>query len=1263
MSVTIEGIKGYEYQYKITVLFALIYGDRFSNQLYVEKLGSEDITFIDGNNDRIEIQIKREKKELTISKLFEWLFHFQERSSSNNLLLRVKNKTSRCLFITRSRCNDETLKYLNDFPSIQIKNKKSSNEELNKITKSLKELVFKNTKLDKERSNFRDKFIRNLNKSDVEQFINNIMVWEQLDDNKVDDTILNTLNKKYSISQSNTEYVYLKLLENVKEGRDKKNNIIPIFNELIDKEKVNKFQLDVNYIERKEKNNSLELLKNSNFIFLTGVSQCGKSELAKVLANHFIDNGFNSIRVTEFIQLENFFNQNSNEDKIAIFEDPFGHTKPSNESMNIKNKLIDLIRSLPLNHKLIVTNRIEIINEFFENSIFEINKTINLTESDSDVLINFWKKFASKRLTPIIVNSISEFIENEKVDKIQVGQLSYLSKYDSDKLENKSIIELINIARHNSKDIANDILQFKKEESVLLGILSVCCSNTLAINEIDFAYILSKDQEEYSIFINNRYKNFFDKKSEFPVYSIKHKIKKDYIKALEYFEERGFLKIKNKTIIFSHPNYYEVGRNLFYRKSTLSQKTLINALKKVLGCTNYENSLHACKQLYSIYSNIKNDFKIDVKELMFLTTKSIFPSVENYSTVNLIKIIDTLTTEEKEELINIINYGDTDSGSIKWYKDKIPYITKGLRTLADGLFLPNNEIIHKVEDLISNKKEVNLYDAWLYVHYHKIMLLSENYFKLNETIIKSFLLYDEVFIRKQIAKIFFSTLIKDEEEYLIKKIFDDEHPTVVFYAIWGSFLSWNKQNGNVKKIIFTHLKDLFTKSEISIRACDLMSTFSIDYAGECIDWKNFTEEEKLELWNVWGELYPTFSSSLPPSVYFNSGRFGNSMRKAMKYLTLQNGVNVFYAWYFQIDKKIKHKIDLTDYEIGILDDLIDFTKDNFQVRQELFIKIITYENSFFSLYNLKNIITYWDNLSSYEKGVLQEIIKSDRKDNRWVRALLITKDIPKEIESLIVGDLDLSSLNPEIFFKKIPTALIRDALSIIYSEMNELEYLITYLNDFWLKIIDYILINQIEPFFEICVKEFIHANVFGNRTDNFYVWKKICSKYNDLDKLLYFVIYNISRGVIIINGTKSLFDILINAYKERNKFDDFIRIIVTNIEALQLRDKEDIFEYLGKEIIFDELYKEIYPDFFAINILENTNITLIDSLVGEVDSFRFYVTYELIKYYIKKEKDIDIELKERILSIPNKIEETGKTQRIELKNKFFIEKRITNWID
>ena len=228
MSVSIEGIKGYEYQYKITVLFALIYGKKSENKLFVEKVGSEDITFIDENCNLIEIQIKREKKELTIYSLFEWLFHFQARSADNNLLLRIKNKTSKCLFITRSRCNDETKDYLNEFPSIEINNRKSKND-LKSIIDSIKSITLKKTPLDIKRNDFRNNFVKQLNKQDVEILLNNIIIWEQLDDDKVDDFIINLLNKKHLISQANSEIIYLKLLESVKKGRDNKGNIIPIF--------------------------------------------------------------------------------------------------------------------------------------------------------------------------------------------------------------------------------------------------------------------------------------------------------------------------------------------------------------------------------------------------------------------------------------------------------------------------------------------------------------------------------------------------------------------------------------------------------------------------------------------------------------------------------------------------------------------------------------------------------------------------------------------------------------------------------------------------------------------------------------------------------------------------------------------------------------------------------------------------------------------------------------------------------------------------
>lgn len=1263
MSVTIEGIKGYEYQYKITVLFALIYGKVKDNKLFVEKLGSEDITFIDENNNSIEIQIKREKNELIISKLFEWLFHFQERSYSNNLLLRVKQRTSRCLFITRSRCNDETLIYLNEFPSLEIKKRKVSTKELKTIIDALKKINFKSTKLDKKRNVFRDDFIKNLNKSDVDVFIKNIMIWEQLDETKVDDNILNLLNKNH-ISQSNAEFVYLKLLESVKLGRDNKDDIIPVFEKLINKYKINKYSINNEYIERSERKKSINILDKSNFIFLTGISQCGKSELAKIIANQYIDKGFNSIKVSDYIQLEIFFNQNTNEDKIAIYEDPFGHIKPSEESVSIKIKINNLINTLPLNHKLIVTNRLEIINESFSEPIFDDDNTIDLTEDSNEVLLEFWKKFSSVRLNSEIIELVNEFIKNEIKDKIQVGQLEYLSKYGVDKLKDKSIQELISIARHNSSDISNDILSSKKEESILLGILSTCCSNTLSVSKSDLAFILSKDEVEYSVNDKDRIKDLFKKEHKFPIYKKEHTIKKNNIYAITYFEERGFIKINEDKISFSHPNYFEVGKNLFYRKSNLEQKLIIGYLKKVILCINPYNSLFACKQLYSIYLNLKNpDLRVNIKELMFLSTRSIFPSVEDYSTINLIRIIDSCNIEEKEIIIDVINRGNTDSGYLEWINQKIPFITK--RNLSFRNYFadyPKVEIINKIDNQIIKKEKIGLYKIWQYVLYYKIYLQSKNEFKLNQLIINSLLMYDEVFIRKQVAKIFFSSKIENDEQYLIDKIFTDEHPTVVFYGIWGSFLYWNKQNEDIKKIIFRYLKTLFERKEISIRACNLMSTFSIDYSGECIDWKDFTDEEKIELWNIWGDLYPIFSKSLPPNVYINVGRFGNTMKEAMKYLTFDRGINIFNAWYIQIEQKIDNKIGISDYEMGIIDDLIDFTKDNYQIRKELLTKILTHRNSLFCLYNFKNAVRYWNKLSIDEKELIIQIINSNRIDLRWFNALLITLDIPQELQKNFIDGVDIYKLKPKEFIEKLPKNLISDALCIFYAKPYELEYLSSHPNDFWKKIINYILFYQIDPFFEICIKDFVGTNIWGSRTENFLLWRKICSNSNDLDKLLMLVLFNISKSTIYVDGTKEIMNGLIFAYKKRGIYNSFVRIISENIEIIQLRHKEDIFEYLGKDFIFKDLYNYLFPDFLAKTILEKSEVFFIDALVENTATFRFYYTYDAIKYFLNKDIDIQLDTKERILSIPNKINEIGEIKYRELKNDFKEDKSIKDWI-
>jgi hypothetical protein len=955
MSVATEGVKGYEYQYKVTVLFALLHCNDFKSQLYVEKIGSEDITFLDENKNYLEIQIKRERNSIGFPKIIEWLSHFQERSSTNNLLLRVKDKKSKCLFITRSRCNDETLIFLKQFPLIDSNENSVSKEVILKFQKELKAVKFKDTQLDIKRKALCSDISNNLNKSDIEILLNNTLIWEQIEEEKIDNEVLKSLNKKFSIPQSLSENLYLKLLEIVKQGRDLKEDIIPLFKNLILKLKTNKYFLSENNISRKEEAEAVDILKKTNLLLLTGISQCGKTELAKKIANELIDQGYASIPIsTDFFQVENFFNQNKVEDKILIFEDPFGHIKSKKESNDIKNKIISLVRYLPLNHKIIVTSRIEILEEVFGSwNIFE--NVLDLTEDDNKLILDFWEKFSNvQNVNSEIKNIVGEFILRETEHKIQVGQLDYLSRYDLNKLKTKNISELISIARHNSTDIANDVIKENSKESKILAVMSICCSNSIGINVEDLKFILSEDQNNYSVLKESKIFQSKKSKSKFPKYLETNKLKKVFKSSISYFEERGFIKFENNKYFFSHPNYFEAGKKLFFRKSNQEQKENITYLKKAIVCISPVTTLTACKLLTFIYRTIDSNFKDDIKDLMFLSNRSIFPAVKDYSSINLINIIEDIDNEDqKGKIINIVNRGDSDSSSIKWFNNEVPFLSKrddDLRNLFTGNITQNE--IEAIENKVLNNYHVNLFDVWRYVNYHKIVNLSKVYTKFNHNIINSLLTHEEVFIRKQVAKQFFLSKINEDEIYLIKKIFNDDHATVSFYGIWGSFLSWNKQSDEIKTIIFEHLKRLFCRQEIAIRANNLMTNFSIDYAGECIDWKVFSEAETIELWNIWSQIFPVFSNSLPINIFLNYGRYGVTIETAMKYLTLSNGIKVFETWLKRLELRIQAKIELSDYEMAISDELIKFTKDNFKIRENLIERILSNNNSIFCLYNL-----------------------------------------------------------------------------------------------------------------------------------------------------------------------------------------------------------------------------------------------------------------------------------------------------------------------
>ncbi|NRT15603.1 hypothetical protein HNP99_001960 [Flavobacterium sp. 28A] len=566
-----------------------------------------------------------------------------------------------------------------------------------------------------------------------------------------------------------------------------------------------------------------------------------------------------------------------------------------------------------------------------------------------------------------------------------------------------------------------------------------------------------------------------------------------------------------------------------------------------------------------------------------------------------------------------------------------------------------------------NNENVKLFDVWSFVNYYRLLASGKVYYKLQKDLINSLLTYEEVFIRKQVAKIFFQSKIDKNEVLLIEKFFNDVHPTVVFYGIWGSLLSWNKQTDEVKSIVFDLFKKLLCRQEIAIRANNLLTTFSVDYSGECIDWKIFSKEETIELWNIWGQIFPIFSNSLPPNISLNYGRFGNTMKTSMKYLTIENGIEVFNTWLKRIELKIKNKIEFSDYEMGIADDLIEFTKGNVELRKNLIERILSNNNSIFCLYNLKIMTSYWEVLNLRERKLILRLINSNRIDQRWIKAMLLTKyEVPREIELKIVGDVNLFSLKPQKVIEIMSAELIYDCLKIIYAKPYELQYLRpSYVSDFWKRMINYILFYQIEPFFDICIKDFIHSNIFVHRSDNFLLWRKICLNSQNINYLTYLIVYNISKGTINVNGTMMIMKNLIFAYQERNEYEVFINIIADEIEVLQqTSDKKDIFYIFDKDLIFNDLYKNIFPDLAAKIIIEKTGIEFLETFIDGIDfeTFRFFYSYLIIEKLVNENDKIDEEVKKKLLSIPNIIDKVGDIKKSEIKRKYFKEEKIENWM-
>lgn len=327
MSVTTHGIQGYEYQYKASVLIGLLTLPD-SSELLAEAAGSEDVKVkitSAGQSSVVEIQVKKTTTPVDVAILTDWLCHFPERSAKENLLSRIADTNNTALIITTARCLDSASPFVKKTPEISAHVPLTLDSGwMNAFADALHNNGYTGTtKLQKER----DQFCKDLgqevkNSTRITDALKRIIIWEELSPVDLDNTIEQLLNKKYQIPQSMVAETVGLLEAAVRKGRDQKANISPEFVRILHQQKGEGPLTDTRYHARKEESGLLDGLEKKGTLLLSGQSQCGKSEIAKKIAERYYQQGAAFKIADEVGNVTNFFNLNSTEDKICILEDP-----------------------------------------------------------------------------------------------------------------------------------------------------------------------------------------------------------------------------------------------------------------------------------------------------------------------------------------------------------------------------------------------------------------------------------------------------------------------------------------------------------------------------------------------------------------------------------------------------------------------------------------------------------------------------------------------------------------------------------------------------------------------------------------------------------------------------------------------------------------------------------------------------------------------------------------------------------------------------
>ncbi|WP_336990914.1 hypothetical protein [Bacillus toyonensis] len=1234
MSVEITGPQGYDYQYIVSVFLALKVLDIPKVKVYIEKEGGEDAEICMGRNgieEIIEIQVKSTQKDIGLKELVSWLQHFSDGKSDNNLLSRlIQNENESIVFVTRGRCSDNIRGFISRNPFNTHHNAPLNRNGVMEYLEALDGLYDENakglTRLKQERAHFCQQQKREIeqNITDFRNILKRVIVLEMQDEEILESRISTLLNRRYFIPQNHTHFVIRELVDAVRKARNDRTDVAPKLVSILEKQSAQRiFYYDVD-IERPEKDHLIQTLREKHVLLLTGISFCGKTHLARSIACEFQKSGYFCKEESDALAAIRFLSDESTEERLCIIEDPFGHFDYRDSMAEVWVRLTDFLTRIKPHRKLIVTSKRDLITLYHKTDSLEYCDMqgipwIDLTVRDKSLTLALWDKYACvQKVPPKIKERVSQYIQGEKeIHLLQPGQIRQLALKVPSDADNISKEEMIRLAIIDAERIGMYFNSQNADFRKLILILGIGATTISPMHENEIAYILDNEADFPSVkgFNEDRIIDLEEDTEQFPSYIRRYKLNSSVSDILDDLYTRGYILIQDSKVKFVHPTFLEAAKYIPYHLSRRSEfEWLFKILQKSIACLDSKVALNVTKQLKLIYQRYvhSGDISNKVLQCALQVLASIFPSVRDEALSFLITVFEKLDKKDQKDVLQQLRVKPVDDLDLRWHEGEPWILEKNVYDLEEMTRAWLQQSSFKKEEMenlrnsfLSSEqyKGITVEEAWGLINYYGTYDIE------GPELLHRLLLFDEVFIRSEAAYLLMK-LFADQEDY-IELVFFDPHPYVIYQGIRGVLTGWCNFSEENRMILIEHMKRVFSSPNVSVVAHRFMLDFGDEYGHDNLGLSKMEIADKKKIWEVWAKLLPVFLNSIP-TISFKESDLHYTLKTAIEYVPISNYIGLVESWLGWIDRSLE-KYLLSEYGMAVAEVLLNATKGNPSIREHITVRMLRHSDTHFLTITIADYIDSWEDLNSKERELINQLLRSERTDLRWIKAVMLTRaKVPEEIQQWVVGQKDILNQSEEEIIRVFPETLLSDCLRVYHGHPQPLWWIGLHhsRNTLWKRITVKLLEMPEHDAFSIVMREwtddFTDDNFLNNnKVETLEIWRKICSESIErvpslaLDMLLQWSVRKV--------GVKSKEFWQIFFEENEKKIGKYLPLILDSIELIQSRNS-NLEEVFGKNIFLNYLLPNLNADYaILIYITKAKELGLME---GED-------TYELVYDFLK----------------------------------------------